>query len=200
MKYHLSLHLDALCTDKEEDLFCLFVKDVSGKYLGCNDRFANVVGCRSEAELIGRTDYDLCWHDAATVFQANDQRVIVSEKPLTIVEHGTRHDGSQTSAVSYKFPLRGKDLTIMGVIGTSVPFEQVFQDPSAPSALIRRFKLTQRQADCVSGLMKGMTIKEIAHQLQLSARTVEHYLEAVKLKLNCNSRSQIISAILDDKQ
>jgi DNA-binding CsgD family transcriptional regulator len=48
--------------------------------------------------------------------------------------------------------------------------------------------LTKRQKQCLFHLLKGMTIKEIANSLQLSPRTVEHYFETIKVKLNCKSR------------
>lgn len=51
--------------------------------------------------------------------------------------------------------------------------------------------LTQRQVDCLHYLLKGMTVKQIATELSLSPRTVEHYLEAVKNKLSCNSRIEL---------
>ena len=54
-------------------------------------------------------------------------------------------------------------------------------------------ELTERQLDCLFYLVQGMTIREIAEILSLSARTVEHYLEAVKAKLGCKNRSQLIA-------
>ena len=62
--------------------------------------------------------------------------------------------------------------------------------PSIPSIL------SKRQIECLFCLVKGMTIKEIAIELQLSPKTVEHYLTYIKFKLNCYSRSQLISKAL----
>jgi DNA-binding CsgD family transcriptional regulator len=59
---------------------------------------------------------------------------------------------------------------------------------------IQKKKLTQRQYDCLYYLAKGMTIKETGCQLKLSSRTVEHYLDAIKQKLNCRSRSELVEA------
>ena len=56
--------------------------------------------------------------------------------------------------------------------------------------------LTDRQLDCLYYLVQGMTIRQIGEVMQLSARTVEHYLEAVKSKLQCKSRAELISAAL----
>jgi DNA-binding CsgD family transcriptional regulator len=56
--------------------------------------------------------------------------------------------------------------------------------------------LTDRQIGCLYHLVMGKTIKQTAEALKLSPRTVEHYLEAIKLKLGCRSRSDLISKAL----
>ncbi|WP_019215119.1 response regulator transcription factor [Legionella tunisiensis] len=56
--------------------------------------------------------------------------------------------------------------------------------------------LTKRQMDCLYHLVKGMTIKQIANTLNLSPKTVEHYLDAVKVKLKCRNRAELITVAL----
>jgi LuxR family quorum-sensing system transcriptional regulator SolR len=51
--------------------------------------------------------------------------------------------------------------------------------------------LTDRQVDCLYYLMNGMTAKQIAKRLNLSPRTVENHLEAIKVKMNCYSRIEL---------
>jgi DNA-binding NarL/FixJ family response regulator len=57
-------------------------------------------------------------------------------------------------------------------------------------------KLTSQQFKCLLQLVRGMTVKQIAATLELSPKTVEHYLDAVKNKLNCSSRYELISLAL----
>lgn len=52
--------------------------------------------------------------------------------------------------------------------------------------------LSSRQKECLFHLVRGMTIKQVADTLKLSPRTVEHYIEAVKAKLDCNTRFDLI--------
>ena len=54
-------------------------------------------------------------------------------------------------------------------------------------------QLTKRQADCLFYLAKGMASKQIAQQLQLSPKTIEHYLTNVKTKLGCHNRAELIA-------
>jgi DNA-binding NarL/FixJ family response regulator len=41
-----------------------------------------------------------------------------------------------------------------------------------------------------------MTIKQIAQKLNLSPRTVEHYIDTIKGKLNCYSRDELVTKAL----
>ncbi len=56
--------------------------------------------------------------------------------------------------------------------------------------------LTQRQADCLFYLTKGLTAKEIAQVIKLSPRTVEDHIERVKVKFHCLSRGDLINKAL----
>ena len=52
--------------------------------------------------------------------------------------------------------------------------------------------LSKQQLECLNYLATGLSIKKISQKLNLSERTVEHYLEAVKEKLDCGSRAELI--------
>ncbi|MDR3491023.1 MAG: helix-turn-helix transcriptional regulator [Gammaproteobacteria bacterium] len=54
--------------------------------------------------------------------------------------------------------------------------------------------LSKRQIECLSFLTMGKTTKEIANILQISIKTVEDHIKALKLKLNCNLRSALCYA------
>lgn len=52
--------------------------------------------------------------------------------------------------------------------------------------------LSQREKEVLSGVSKGLTSPQIGEQLRLSKRTVEHYIENIKNKLNCFSKAELI--------
>lgn len=56
--------------------------------------------------------------------------------------------------------------------------------------------LTQREFDVLKYIMLGYTAKKIALCLGVSYRTVETYVELLKLKLRCNRKSEIIERAL----
>jgi DNA-binding CsgD family transcriptional regulator len=55
--------------------------------------------------------------------------------------------------------------------------------------------LTQREAECVVYLLRGLTTRATAETLQLSHRTVEFYLTNIKEKLACVNKTALIVKI-----
>lgn len=52
--------------------------------------------------------------------------------------------------------------------------------------------LSTRQHQCATYILQGKTSKEIAHQLNLSVRTIESYIEDIKHKFNCKNKTDLI--------
>lgn len=63
-------------------------------------------------------------------------------------------------------------------------------------SLKNTYGLSNRQLECVYYLAKGKTLKEIAKTLNLSAKTIEHYLIIAKTKLKCSNRAELIDLVL----
>lgn len=57
--------------------------------------------------------------------------------------------------------------------------------------------LTEKQENCLFLLVRGKTVKEIAKILQLSPRTVECHIEAIKIKLDCQYKSEIVGKAIE---
>lgn len=53
-------------------------------------------------------------------------------------------------------------------------------------------KLTPQQTHCFKFILQGYTAKEIAKVLNLSYRTVEHYLERIRFVLGCRNSKEIM--------
>lgn len=52
--------------------------------------------------------------------------------------------------------------------------------------------LTPRQMECCALLMRGKTAREISLLLNLSARTVEYYINIIKIKLDCKNKTELV--------
>ena len=53
-------------------------------------------------------------------------------------------------------------------------------------------RLTRRELECFFHIIQGKTTKQIARELHLSPRTVESYIDNMKLKLKLNSIQQVV--------
>ena len=58
--------------------------------------------------------------------------------------------------------------------------------------LFKQTSMTKRQLECAKLLLSGKKTSEIAASLKLSPRTVEHYLNHLKSKLNCKNKTELI--------
>ncbi len=52
--------------------------------------------------------------------------------------------------------------------------------------------LSAREEECIFFLIRGASIKEIARFMHLSPRTVEAYLNNIKIKFDCHTKAQVI--------
>lgn len=56
----------------------------------------------------------------------------------------------------------------------------------------QELRLSLRELQCLHFLAKGFTSKDIANILDISYRTVEHYLSNIRLKADCMDKSELI--------
>lgn len=53
--------------------------------------------------------------------------------------------------------------------------------------------LTSREIQCVLFLMQGKSAKETARLMNISHRTVEGYIDTIKVKLGCRTKLELLS-------
>jgi PAS domain S-box-containing protein len=92
-------------------------KGLDNRYLGCNTCFADDAGL-TPAEIIGKTDADLCWSEHAAAFVADDQLVIETGLPRMAISENQRTDGGGVIFIeTNKVPLRDGCGRIVGTVG-----------------------------------------------------------------------------------
>jgi PAS domain S-box-containing protein len=89
----------------QSDSAVVCVKDVRGRYLLVNQRYAEAFEVTRE-EVVGRTNYDLFPAQAADAFRANDERVLAAGMAMEFEEVVAQRDGVHTY-ISVKFPIAG---------------------------------------------------------------------------------------------
>lgn len=81
-----------------------FIKDEAGRYLYANPWIERVYQ-RSQADLIGKTDFELLPPAIAEQFRVNDLAVLTSGQSLQMLET-IHHTDGEHSYMSFKFPFR----------------------------------------------------------------------------------------------
>lgn len=201
----------------------VFCKDKNGKYLEVNAVQIYIFGCASADDILGKNDCDFTNMDSAQSWNKNDNDVIYSGKPKTIIEH--LHNGpfekQAMPFLSHKFPLKNKSNKIIGIFGMSFLLDNVkakqnwltesgFQAKSKYLEFLNAIELhnyqitgnygnvqlSKREMQCLFWCAKDKTAKKIADILGLSPRTIESYLITLKNKLNCSSKYELINIAL----
>jgi two-component system cell cycle sensor histidine kinase/response regulator CckA len=97
----------------------IFWKDREGRYLGCNQVFADAAGLNNPAEIIGKTDFDLPWPlTEAEAYRADDRQVLESgQAKLHIIEPLQTADGARLWIDTSKLPLTDVDGQPYAVLG-----------------------------------------------------------------------------------
>jgi diguanylate cyclase (GGDEF)-like protein/PAS domain S-box-containing protein len=95
----------------------VWLKDLDGVYLACNQRFEQFFGA-SEHDIAGRTDYDFVDRALADFFRANDQAAVeagglrMNEEWVTFA-----NDGHRELLETTKLPVHGAEGQVIGVLG-----------------------------------------------------------------------------------
>ncbi|MCC7194293.1 MAG: PAS domain S-box protein [Gemmatimonadaceae bacterium] len=97
----------------------VFWKDADGRYMGCNQAFAEALGMAAPSDVVGTTDFDIPWlAGEADSYRADDLAVLATNKPrLRIVEPVRLRDGSTRMVETSKFPLTDRNGVPVGVVG-----------------------------------------------------------------------------------
>ncbi|GAV20343.1 blue-light-activated protein [Mariprofundus micogutta] len=95
----------------------IFMKDMEGRYVFCNDMVEQVFG-KSQDEIIGHTDFDLVSKQQAEAFRENDRLAMEADKPRIneeTVVFGS--DGHEELLQTIKIAIRDEAGEVIGMLG-----------------------------------------------------------------------------------
>jgi DNA-binding CsgD family transcriptional regulator len=203
----------------------IYWKNNDGYYLGCNDTKAEVANFNSRNDIIGTKIYDYVRKENAVLVEKTDQKVINSSNPQYKIECADFIRPSRSlldpmlyNYVSIKQPLYASSGNIIGLFGLSISFnilpyinwcmfvELLSKDKlnnigqTICNYIYKQVaeiaSLSYRENQCLFYVSRGRSFKEIANIVKISQKTVEYYWENVKMKTNCNLKSEIIDKYL----
>lgn len=195
------------------------IKDINSRILASSPRMTTLLGFKSSDEMFGLTDFDLRCDavNGANFFIQQDQeafrnggyraidiyqyadgklKMLYHEKKAIIINNevvGLSFSGHEMTklhqASHYLYSLLKKDggyLTLDQQKSTSYTFSDRYPDSD----------LTTKESLCLYYILRGKSNKEISEILHLSCRTVEGKVLAIKEKLDCTTRPQLIETAL----
>lgn len=96
----------------------IYCKDTATRKTLSNLTNLHHAGLKSEAEILGKTDFDLYPKELAAEFYADDQLVLQSGEPLmNREEFVVLENGEKKWQLTSKLPLKDKDGSIIGLVG-----------------------------------------------------------------------------------
>lgn len=125
---------------------CVFWKDINAVYLGCNQRWATVVGISNPEQIVGKTDRELPWFaEEVESYHDRDHQVMQSGQPeLHVLTTRRKITGEQLWFDASRVPLRDQSGTVIGVLCT---FEDITERKQAAEKLNRSAELLQLVLD-----------------------------------------------------
>lgn len=157
---------------------------------------ASSAGLAHPNQIIGKSDRDMPWAEThAELYRQGDCEVLDGIPKHNVIETQLKADGKLASIKLSKVALLDKNGQKIGVIGNYMEISSVEYTGQYQFGK-NNLSLTKKQADCLLHLIRGMSFKQIGMEMGLSSRTVQHHLEAIRHKLNCDSKTALIKKAL----
>lgn len=180
-----------------------------------NDASADLVGAPSTRDLPGRTLHDFYDQESEILLSTHNSDIMRNKTMQILEEAGSRKDEIPFHYLAFKFPVYDTENKIMGLMGYCIRMETgtFTHIARAISELMSMgllnttqpllnthltIEFSRREKDVLAHLIRGKTAKKIGDYLNLSPRTIESYIENIKVKANCKSKAELIDKFIDE--
>src|SRR5262245_7614825 len=147
----------------DQSITAVFVKDLEGRYLRINRRCESLFGM-TEAEVKGKTNYELHAKKIADALRDNDQAVIAAEGPVQLEERIIAVDGPH-DFISVKCPLRDESGRPYAICGIATDITERKQAEAAREELLAREQAARETAEDLARA-KDEFLALVSHELR----------------------------------
>lgn len=188
-----------------------YITDADSYLWRLNEQTVQSCGYLSTTDALGRSIREISKSNSAKMIIENDCTVYRTNKTLVKDECFTRLDDQDLLAISIKQPFY-VNKKLVGILGCSIldtspegiakSFSLLIQHnllayPKLPGKQIDEVYYSELEIKILQLTIRGLTAKQIAQQLNLSPRTIEHRLEKIKSKAGVNSKSELVGKVFD---
>jgi len=180
----------------------ILVKSLDFNHIGVTKMLLDIVGMKSENELIGKDDFNVLWSELAMQLRLEDENVLKNQT-LTTINPLPRKGWDNLIVSVYKEPLINPNGIIIGVIVLIQSLSINLENISPVNWCENKIKvgenmiaLSLREQECLYFLLRGKSAKIIAKHLGLSPRTIETYIDRLKNKFGCMYKHEIIESAM----
>jgi AraC-like DNA-binding protein len=177
--------------DHIEDVL-LWMKDAAGHYQWVNVAFVLNFGLGSRADVIGRTDFDLCSQALANQYRIDDERVLRGERITGRAERVGRFDHTARWCVTSKVPLRNARGRIVGTAGITYPLPRpLIAAADGALSLAIRF-LSEHYSESISNedvaAACGLSVRAFERQFRAEYSMSPHqYIRELRVRMSCSA-------------
>ncbi len=190
----------------------LWKKDLNSNFTDSCSRWAKTHGFKSRISVSGKSLYEMPCKivEFADQFKNENLTVLKTKKRHDFLTIGKFNDDYLKIFLATKMPLYDKKKNLIGTHGYAYDLTHFSEKiislitSTNSSALplfgeytltkpVDKIELTPSENKCLFYLIRGKTAKQTAALVKLSFRTVEHYIESLRLKFNCLTKSDLIT-------
>lgn len=180
----------------------VYFENKEGVIQKTNEKNALFCGYDSPQHANGKIYYRTLDAKIRNQLRENDQQTMQSNQ-LNIFDEIVQSNEGNRHGLSIKYPWYDNKNTLIGLFGFSIMLDQQSLAQALLSIMglgllsyhepkfVNSIKLSKQQKICGELLVKGHSIRKIAEQLNLSARTVETYINNLKAKLKCRNKTEL---------
>lgn len=194
------------------DLIGIFSeKDLSSRITKCNNVFLRYAGVKSRGDVINKTDKDFPWAEYSEYYMAHELDVI-SGNNYSLIMPFKDHRQQEFLFLHTKIQKLDENNQCIGILCHAV--EIVSADIHKLVDMLNNnkcrsknysvgtrkssFNFSKRQEEVLFYLIRGKSAKSIAKAMKISPRTVEYYVDILKIKCMCKSKNELIEFAFDN--
>lgn len=197
-------------------------KDLNSVYLVGSSSTAKIFGFNDTDQLTGITDSTVRCEAAeyAELFIKQDEKVKIGGNPISVLDVHPYANNEIKTLIINKSLLLDKNSKPIGInchcieVNNQILSDIALQLAKSDKTITNNkhikkaanfylnsqydgLNLSKRQTECLFYLIRGKSLKAIGKAMNLSPRTIESYIDLIKDKMGCNTKSEVIEKAIE---